>query len=136
MRLGPPGTTLLLMTDARTHLLERQWAIYPDGHRNRTNLWLHVVTVPIFMAGTVAAVTSPFTGVAAAAGGLVAMAVAMAAQGRGHRQEASPPAPFRGPLDVIARIFAEQWITFPRFVLSGNLSRALRGSRAPAHDAG
>jgi hypothetical protein len=126
MKDAGTGTIMLLMTDARTKLLEWQWAIYPDGHRNRTNLWIHLFTVPVFMAGTIAAVTSPFTGVAGAAGGVLAMAIAMAAQGRGHKQEASPPAPFRGPLDVIARIFAEQWITFPRFVLSGGVRRTLR----------
>ena len=117
------------MTDARTNLIEWQWAIYPDGHRNRINLWIHLLTVPVFMAGTIAVVTSPFTGAAGAAGGSVAMALAMAAQGRGHRQETSPPAPFRGPLDVLARIFAEQWITFPRYVLSGGARHALSRSR-------
>ncbi|HEX6239498.1 MAG TPA: hypothetical protein VFZ61_01340, partial [Polyangiales bacterium] len=59
-------------------------------------------------------------------GGGLAMLLAMAAQGSGHRHEANPPPPFRGPLDVVLRIFAEQWITWPRFVLSGGLRRALR----------
>jgi hypothetical protein len=136
MQLGRPGRIVLLMTDARTNLLGWQWAVYPDAHRNRKNLWLHALTVPVFMAGTVAAVTSPFTGAGAAAGGIVAMAVAMAAQGRGHRQETMPPAPFRGPLDVVARIFAEQWITFPRFVMSGGLGRALRATSTSARNAG
>ena len=65
--------------------------------------------------------------------GLVAMAVAMALQGKGHRLEQEPPARFRSPLDVIARIFAEQLVTFPRFVLSGGFARAWReAGRAPA----
>jgi hypothetical protein len=29
-------------------------------------------------------------------------------------------------MDVVARIFAEQWITFPRYVMSGELARTLR----------
>lgn len=119
------------MADTRKNLLEWQWSIYPDGHRNRKNLWLHVFTVPLFMAGTVAVVTSPFTGALGAAGGVFAMATAMAVQGRGHRSEETPPAPFLGPFDVVARIFVEQWITFPRFVLSGGLARAMQsGDRA------
>jgi uncharacterized protein len=31
------------------------------------------------------------------------------------------------PIDAVTRIFLEQWITFPRFVLSGAWIRALRG---------
>jgi hypothetical protein len=95
------------------------------------NLWVHVLTVPVFMAGSVVAASSPFTSLAALPAGLLAMALALAAQGRGHRQETSPPAKFSGPADFVLRIFAEQWITFPRFVLSGELARAL-GSGSPA----
>jgi hypothetical protein len=53
----------------------------------------------------------------------------MAVQGRGHRLEKNAPVPFRGPLDVLARIFVEQWVTFPRFVLSGGFARAWRATR-------
>jgi len=52
--------------------------------------------------------------------------LAMALQGRGHRRESEPPAPFEGWLDAILRIFAEQLITFPRFVLSGEFARSWR----------
>jgi hypothetical protein len=38
------------------------------------------------------------------------------------------PVPFAGPVDVVSRIFAEQLITFPRFVLSGQFARAWRES--------
>ena len=34
--------------------------------------------------------------------------------------------PFTSPANAVARIFCEQWITFPRFVLSGGWYRALR----------
>jgi hypothetical protein len=60
--------------------------------------------------------------------GVAAMAGAMAAQGRTHRLEATPPAPFRGPADVLARIFVEQWVTFPRYVLGGGFARAWRAA--------
>jgi hypothetical protein len=55
--------------------------------------------------------------------------LAMALQGRGHRRESTPPAPFSGLPDVIFRIFAEQLITFPRFVLSGEFARAWRQAK-------
>ncbi len=52
------------------------------------------------------------------------------AQGRGHRIDSTPAEPFTGPLNAIARIFAEQWLTFPRFVLTGRWMEALREARA------
>ena len=64
-------------------------------------------------------------------GGIVALAVvivAAAAQGSGHKHEPNPPAPFRSPLDIVARLVVEQFITFPRFVLSGGWSRAWRAA--------
>jgi hypothetical protein len=116
------------MTNDTSHgLLASQWAHYRDVHNDPKNLVIHVLTVPVFMAGGVLVVVAPLVSGWFALAGLAAMLVAMAAQGRGHRFEAAPPARFRGPLDVIGRIFAEQWITFPRFVLSGGLGRALRG---------
>lgn len=57
---------------------------------------------------------------------LVVMVVSMALQGRGHRIEAVPPEPFTSAGNAVARIFLEQWVTFPRFVVSGGWIRALR----------
>ena len=109
-------------------LLSWQWRLYRDGHRDRTNLAIHVATQPVFAAGAVALVAAPVASLWLFVAGPVAMAVAMALQGRGHSREATPPVPFSGPLDVFARIFAEQLITFPRFVLSGELARAWRAA--------
>jgi len=36
--------------------------------------------------------------------------------------------PFTGPLNAMSRIFLEQWVTFPRFVLSGGWSHAMRAA--------
>jgi hypothetical protein len=60
--------------------------------------------------------------------GLACMIVSVALQGRGHKIEETPPEPFTGMGNAFAPIFLEQWITFPRFVLSGSWSRALRAS--------
>lgn len=54
-----------------------------------------------------------------------------AMQGRGHRLESTAPVPFAGPFDVISRIFVEQLVTFPRFVLSGEFVRAWRRAVKP-----
>lgn len=116
------------MTIARegTSLLAWQLAGYPDAHRSRKNLLVHALTNPLFIGGGLSLVASIAMLDPWIALGASAMPIAMIAQGWGHRQEVSPPAPFRGPLDVLLRIFAEQWITFPRFVLSGGFARAWR----------
>jgi hypothetical protein len=115
-------------------LLRRQWEGYGTYHQDRRNVVVHLVAVPAFMLGNVlalagAALLSPMLLVAGVALG----AGSLAAQGRGHRLEPVPPLPFAGPADFVKRLLAEQWITFPRFVLSG-------GWRAkpakPGHPAG
>jgi 2-hydroxy-palmitic acid dioxygenase Mpo1-like protein len=117
-------------------LLAWQWRIYSEAHRDRRNLATHLATQPIFVAGALALLAAPLAPWLLVAGP-AAMVMAMAAQGRGHKGEETPPAPFRGPLDVVARIFAEQLVTFPRYVLSGGWARAWRASdqRASAADA-
>jgi len=110
-------------------LLTWQYRLYPDAHRDRGNLIIHAVTQPLFVAGLAAAVASPLVGLWPLAGGIAAMVLALALQGRGHRREQTPPAPFRGPGDVVARLVVEQLVTFPRYVLSGGLARAWRAAK-------
>jgi hypothetical protein len=114
----------------RRHLLQWQWTLYPDGHRDRTNLILHLATVPLFMAGTLALGLAAWLSLWLLAAGPAAMMTAMALQGRGHKRETTAPVAFNGPFDVLARIFAEQWITFPRYVASGGWMQAWRASRS------
>lgn len=114
--------------DRSAGLLAWQLKLYPDGHRDRRNLLVHALTVPLFLTGTLTllggALVAPWTPLA----GLAAMATALVAQGRGHKREATAPVPFRGPGDVLARLFVEQWVTFPRFVLGGGFARAWRAA--------
>jgi hypothetical protein len=110
-----------------TELLRWQWAGYPRVHRSHTNLLIHIVVVPLFLLGNVGLVVAllsrswPLGAVS-----LAIMVISVALQGRGHIQEQVPPEPFTGPANAISRIFLEQWVTFPRFVLSGGWLRALR----------
>jgi hypothetical protein len=114
-------------------LLAHQWSGYPKFHCTRRNLLIHIVAVPVFLAANVGLVISLFRGAwAEAAIAAALMGTAMSVQGRGHQMEPAPPAPFTGPLNVLARLFAEQWITFPRFVLTGRWLEALR--RQPTGD--
>jgi Protein of unknown function (DUF962) len=106
-----------------------QWQGYARYHQHRTNLLLHIVAVPLFMLASVLLVVgalrlSPSLVLAGGLGILLSIGI----QGRGHRLELVPPEPFSGAANFIARLVTEQWVTFPRFVLSGgwwrNLSRS------------
>jgi len=108
----------------RGGLLAWQWTLYPTGHTTRFNLLIHILTVPIFEIGTLTLLGSLAIAPLYALVGLAMMGGAMAAQGLGHARESQPPVRFRGPVDVISRILAEQWIAFPRYVLTGGFTRA------------
>ena len=109
-------------------LLAWQWEGYARYHQSRANLLLHIVLVPLFLAGNVALIVGILRlSWMESLTGIVLMAFSMALQGRGHRIEAVPPVPFSGPVNALSRIFLEQWISFPRFVLTGGWSRSFSG---------
>ncbi|QDL55722.1 terminase [Rhodoferax aquaticus] len=108
-------------------LLRWQASGYPRYHARKSNLLLHIVAVPAFLLGNVMLLASLWLGAWGwALASLVPMVLSLAAQGRGHRMEAVPAEPFTGPVQAVARLFFEQWVTFPRFVLSGGWLRAFR----------
>ena len=108
-------------------LLRWQWEGYPRYHRSRANLLLHIVVVPLYLAGNLALVLGIATlAWAPAVVGIAATVLSLVLQGSGHGVEPVPPEPFSGPLNAMARLFCEQWVTFPRFVLSGLWLDALR----------
>jgi hypothetical protein len=113
-------------------LLRWQREGYPRYHQSRANLLIHIVAVPLFLIGTIGLVMAAVQGsLAVLAIAIGCVFVAVAAQGRGHRLEPVPPEPFSGPLNFVARLFFEQWVTFPRFVFSGGWGRALRKAGEP-----
>jgi len=118
-------------TGSSPGLLAWQWEGYARYHQSRANLLMHIVLVPLFLAGNVALVVGAIRlDWIEAVAGFALMAISMALQGRGHKIEPVPPVPFSSAGNAIARIFLEQWITFPRFVLSGGWSRALSAGAA------
>ena len=103
---------------------------YPRFHKNKTNLLLHIVMVPVFVVGVVYALWAALQGRwLAAVLALLLPLVSIAIQGAGHKKEPNPPLPFEGPGDFVKRIFSEQFYRFPKFVLSGEWLRAVRSSR-------
>jgi len=109
-------------------LLAWQLREYPKGHRDRRNLIVHVVTVPLFHAGVLALILALFWSGWLLVIAIPAMLIPIALQGRTHGLEATAPIPFRGPLDFVSRIVAEQLITYPRFVAGGGFTSAWRAS--------
>lgn len=109
----------------RPDLVGWQWSLYPKGHTTRRNLLLHLVTAPLFVTGTLLLIAGLVEPRLAMIGGAL-MALALVAQGRGHGGEGERPVPFEGPFDFVSRFFVEQFVTFPRFVLSGGFARAWR----------
>jgi hypothetical protein len=93
---------------------------YPKFHQDRVNLAIHLVAVPMFVAGALSTLTLLATmhWVQAGAAALVP-ALAFAAQGVGHRCEPNPPVPFAGPGDFVARVVLEQFFRFWRYLLTG-----------------
>jgi len=129
IQVGRSETGILL---SASELLRWQWEGYPRYHRSRFNLLLHIVLVPLLLLGN-AALLVAFVLLSCALGiiAVVAMVLSVALQGRGHLREPVPPEPFTSPIDEVSRIFLEQWVTFPRFVLSGGWLRTLRQRSAP-----
>ena len=115
----------------RTNLVSWQWQGYSANHVTRSNLVLHLITVPMFIAGLAAVIASPLIGPIGLAGA-GAMAIALIAQGRGHRGEPTAPVPFTGPGDFVSRFVVEQLVNFPRFVGSGGWRRAWIAASASA----
>ena len=127
------GYNMSRMNDRSPTLVSWQWNGYPEFHADRRNLVLHLISWPWFVAGFFGVLSAPLAGslvgIAVQLGfGVVAMALCMIVQGRGHAKEKSPPIPFSSRGDAFQRIFAEQLINFPRFVLTGGLARAWRAT--------
>jgi hypothetical protein len=106
---------------------------YGQYHQTRRNLLVHIVAVPLFLVGNalvLGAILVQAWGLAL--GSLALSLLAFAAQGLGHKGEPIPSVPFTGAGNAVARIVVEQWVTFPRFVLSGEWAESYRRSAKPA----
>lgn len=111
-------------------LLSWAWRETPPVHKNRTNLLIHIVAVPLFVLGHVLIVAgilgNPWWFVV----GIPGVAVSLAAQKFGHSLEGDRVPPFTGTKDFLRRMYAEQFCNFWRFLLSGRWYASVRASRA------
>jgi hypothetical protein len=108
--------------DAMTfrELVDWAWRETPPVHRDRTNLVIHLVAVPLFVAGHVLI----GVGVAILSGwavtlGLGSILMSLLLQKHGHALERMEIHAFTGTRDFIRRLYAEQFCNFWRFLFSG-----------------
>ena len=107
----------------RKNLLSWQFQLYAGNHTRRRTLVIHACTAPLFVWGCLTLACAALRPLFAIFG-LAAMFLALVFQGSAHKKEPAAPVPFLGPGDFVSRFFVEQWVTFPRFILSGGFARA------------
>jgi uncharacterized membrane protein YGL010W len=104
------------------------WRETPPVHRSTANLLIHIVAVPMFVAGhalmTAAMAASRWLLVA----GSSCIVVSVALQRLGHSMESQSVHPFAGPRDFIRRLYVEQFFNFWRFLFSGGWFASLKAS--------
>lgn len=61
--------------------------------------------------------------------GIVLMTTSVLTQGLSHRAETVSPEPFGSFVNALRQLFVEQWVEFPRFVLSGEWATAMHQTR-------
>ena len=112
------------------------WTGYLRVHSVRNNLVLHAFAVPLFVGSTVFLIASIVrvedVSIVIA---LILAFLAMVLQGRGHKLEPHAPVPFSGPGNFLKRWFAEQFMIFPLFVLTGRWWRQFKAAGRGSDDA-
>jgi phage terminase small subunit len=104
-----------------------QWRGYHHNHRHPANLVLHLIAVPLFILGALLVLSGLFgLDLGQLAVGIIAVIAGLGLQRHGHRLEGTQPEPSANRHDAVKRLLTEQFITFPRFVLSGAWWRAWR----------
>ena len=115
------------MGKRRPNLPAWQWRQYPHNHSNPTNLVLHLIAVPLFIVAFLLIVSGVFAlSAASVAIGVIGLLAALGLQRHGHSLEQQVSEPFSDRADAVQRLLTEQFLTFPRFVLSGAWWRAWR----------
>lgn len=110
-------------------VVDAQWSDYSERHRHKTNLLIHIVTVPLVwlaaieVAGALLLMLIGVGGLKIFVWALIMVAASLFAQNYGNQMEAVKPRPFTNAKDFAINAAAEQFVTFPRFVLTGGWLR-------------
>jgi len=111
-----------------------QWRDYSERRQNKINLLIHIVTVPLVwfaalqVLGGLVLMLIGVGGIKMWVYAAILTAIALFAQSHGNGMEAKKAAPPSNPKDFAMHAVAEQFITFPRFVLSGQWLRNLQAA--------
>lgn len=71
-----------------TNLIRWQWSGYRATHQNKTNLLIHLIAVPLFMAGTVMAVSALVSlSVSLLVASMLGLVLSLIMQRIGHQRE-------------------------------------------------
>ena len=110
-----------------SEIIKWQWDGYTKYHQSPTNLWIHIILVPVFILGVVSFIAALINlNISEAVISVLLMITSIGVQGVGHNKEETPAEPFTSPRNAMIRIFLEQLYTFPKFVLSGKWYEVLR----------
>jgi hypothetical protein len=115
-------------------VVQQQWNGYSERHQNKVNLLIHAVTVPLVWFAALQLIGGLLL-MLIGVGGLkmwiyaaILITIALVAQRQGNAMEAvKGPAP-SNPKDFALHAAAEQFVTFPRFVLTGGWLRNLQSA--------
>jgi hypothetical protein len=113
-------------------LVDWAWRETPPVHKSRGNLLIHLIAVPMFVAGHVLLIWGAFLSWKLAAVALVSIVASLILQGVGHAQEQQQVPAFTGARDFVRRLYAEQFCNFWRFIASGQWYAHYR-SRSDQH---
>jgi hypothetical protein len=113
-------------------LLAWAWRETSPVHKNSTNLLIHIIAVPLFVFGHVLLVAGIFINPWLLVGAFVSIVVCLVAQKIGHSREQTQVAAFAGTVDLLRRVYAEQFCNFWRFLFSGQWYASFKASRSGA----
>ncbi|HBX54653.1 Mpo1-like protein [Pseudomonas sp. UBA2684] len=109
------------MANPHPNLRARQRQQYRANHTHPTNLLLHLMAVPLFIVASLLLLSGLWQmSFLPLVLGIIGLVAALALQAYGHRLEA------HDKRETWQRLLLEQFVTFPRFVLSGAWWRAWR----------
>jgi hypothetical protein len=116
-------------------LVDQQWSDYAERHRDKTHLMLKIVAVPLVwlaaiqLFGALLLMLMPgVSGIGPLVWALVMVAVSVFLQVRGASMEADKARPFALTRDYALWLAADDFVNFPRFVLTGEWLRNLKGA--------
>jgi hypothetical protein len=105
------------------------WRETPPVHRTAGNLLIHIVAVPMFVAGHALLVAGIATSRSLLVAGALCIFISVALQRLGHAMEPQPVHPFTGPRDFARRLYVEQFFNFWRFLFTGGWLASLKASQ-------